>query len=122
MTNQDQNAAIAKWMGWNPTKDFVEYMWAPGHITPVQAKWKRGLDYLVETPNYCGDLNLIFEAESKLTRDQFIDYVDSWLCCAVADKPGNVCSDDTGWAPAMVHANAAIKAECLLRTLNLWTD
>src|SRR5687767_12950180 len=93
MTAREQNEAIARWMD-------------AGDVL-------RGI-------NYCGDLNAMHESEKRLSKEQFIYYVDSWLCRVVADNPGSVFSDDTGLAPAMVHATAAQRAEALLKTLGLW--
>ena len=101
MTEQEQNIAIAQWMGWyniGIEKDLPEYgMTGPGPLEKI--------------PNYTQDLNAIHEAEKKLSHDQrevFLEWLgQEWDYCVTSQFE-------------VAHATAAQRSEALLKTIGEW--
>lgn len=94
MTNHEQNKAIAEATG---IRD----------VPTLTQSFTSSLDWM--------------RAEATLTPEQFINYVDRHLF-EECRGDNAIWSTISKWAPAMVHATAAQKAESFLRTLNLWVD
>ena len=92
MTESDINVAIAEVCGIKKSRhngqdvwEFYPMMW---HLYP---------------PQYTRDLNLMHQVESRLTEDQWVNYVE--------------CLGDKG-----IHATARKRAEALLKTLEKWEE
>jgi len=119
MTPEAQRIAIAEACGWKrvtgesvqcPAYAFIlidpnnfQVAWTHSSVTALTK-------YL---PDYLNDLNAMHEAEKILTHKQRIDHME-WL---------GMCSDDYGsevWA--YVHADAAQRADALLRTIGRWEE
>jgi hypothetical protein len=69
MTLEAQNKALAEFAGWKNISDqkkMVDFMWAPGHISEMQAHWQLGDRFAHELPNYLGSLDAIREVEKLL--------------------------------------------------------
>lgn len=98
MTPQQQNEAIAKWMGWEPVDwddDKTVYWWKrPGAYAPERC-----------VPDFVNDLNVMVTAEDKLNGQARERYID--LC---------------GFRWEALQVPASKRAEALLRTLGLWVE
>lgn len=108
MTPQQQNEAIAKWMGWTKGRVSVLGSW----ISP------QGLRD--DLPKYCSDLNAMHEVESNLKSKgagQWTDYL-----VRLGLNHGMVDGRSYLLAWNFTHATAAQRAEALLKTLSLWVE
>jgi hypothetical protein len=104
MTDEQINAAIARECGW---EDVCQHPKNPNVWVGKHA------GTLVEVPNFCGDLNDMYEAEKVLKGyRQIATYV--WH---LENRAGD-------WSTQMMatHATARQRAEAFLKTLGKWEE
>ena len=114
MKPEQQRIAIAKACGWKNCGWDTPHGFSfscPCGAHPDNA----GYITLSVLPDYLNDLNVMREAEGKLTLPQFRTYCDCLFAVAVEFY------GPTGTHYAM-QSTAAQRAEAFLRTLTLWTD
>jgi hypothetical protein len=101
MTNEQINIAIAQACGWTEIDGLsaMGFMGKPPHKLC-------SFDYL---PDYCNDLNAMFEAEKSLTREQI-----EVFCEQLNPKTHGV-----WWG---IHATAHQRAEAFLKTIGKWKE
>ena len=104
MTDQEINQAIAEACGWKRCKYCADY----GHKS-----WRYPSDdgCQPELPNYCDDLNAMFEAEEWLLQQPI-----------ARGKARTMLELLAGMATHHWHANARQRAEAFLRTVGKWKD
>lgn len=113
MKPEDQNIAIAEWVGWKEVmyrhQSFASC--ATTGIDPLEPSNSVGMKVYKQIPNYHGDLNAIHECENKLR--------GSAIWSEYKRRLSIICS--TGFE-FPVDATASQRCEALLRTLNLWKE
>lgn len=105
MTPNQQNEAIAKWMGWTKGQATVLGSW----ISPVGIR--------DELPDYVNDLNAMSTAETKLRNIGGFGWTDHLRALGHRDALLDMSSDDF-WQLACAPARE--RSEALLKALNLW--
>lgn len=117
MTEYDQRIALAEFEGW--TKCRVVIKGAGGcdrdgspHGMPP------GKNYEAPLPDYLHDLNAMHRVEHKLDELQRQAYV-TFLTSRMWLPDGDI---TTGACFQALHADAAQRAEALLRTIGKWTE
>jgi hypothetical protein len=127
MTNNDQNTLIAKACGWSwkliprYIQDDLGNGWERDGdeweiTTPKGAKYHR-IDWIDGIPNYVENLNSIYEAEEILLVDMGDRHeYHRQLVLLTENKEDNMWKHNWNF----IHCSAAIKAEALLKTLDLW--
>jgi hypothetical protein len=109
MSPEKQRIAIAGACGWTEIQP-SEY--APfGKPYLVGRSPNKFVENLLNIPDFCNDLNAMYEAEKALTEGQRIDYVAKHLWEIV---PAKYCFAHYFWA------TAAQRAEAFLRTIGKW--
>jgi len=130
MTECEQRVSIAKWIGWkikhSPT---FNHLCRPGeetgvccgkHLTDSEifdlflAPNECGPGYVI--PDYTRDLNAIHKAEMNLTFENRIVFVDNLRFILREPHPEQFIME----VARLASAKANIRAEALLRTLDLW--
>ena len=106
MTNEQINVAIAEACGWK-------------EITNCTCGGKKGGCPLgghasSYTPNYCGDLNAMHEAEKVLAPKNWDRFSENWHNYYMHLRRGD--------ADRAIHATARQRAEAFLRTLGKWEE
>lgn len=103
MTSEQQRIAIGEWVGWQRGTP----RWNFGRICNARFETAEQL------PDFCGDLNVIHEAEKHLAAHQWSEYRLTLT---------EVCTHYrlADWQGYAINASAAQRAEALLRTLGLW--
>src|SRR5690242_18745068 len=96
-----QRIAIAEWCGWK----LLGY----SMMTPVGVT-RGNEDIIKPLPDYLNDQNSMWEAESKLSPEEWGRYARS------------LASNDDIQAYAMIHATPRQRAKSLLKSINLWRD
>lgn len=109
MTPQQQNEAIAKWMGWKVSPDKSTVM-GPVWISPD--------GYEVPLPpDFVNDLNAMHEVEAKLELRQHTYFAVTLRQIVSTHRYARW---HAIWECS--HATAAQRAEALLKTLGLWVE
>ncbi len=107
MTTEEINIAIAEACGWTKIEDPTHYLWKRANT-----EWRGGFEYATELPDYCNDLNAMYEAEKTLIY-KYREYEDRlWF---IVQRDGKELAFTS-------HATAPQRAEAFLRTLNLWKE
>lgn len=99
-TDEELNAVILKWMGWEKQ----EYGWKQYDSTGLR------IDKRPDPPDYVHDLNEIHEAEKKLKNKwEAYDFMvnEKWM----QHKPGD------SWCGYVIHASARQRAEALVAVI-----
>lgn len=108
MNPEKQRIAIAEFCGWRlrPYGDMLVWYNPQGHACPIERGHRNDC-----IPDYINDLNAIHKAEKLLTDEQWLKYCKN-LDQVVPYKrhAGNI------------HANAAQRAEALLKTIGKWEE
>lgn len=105
MTDEQINERIAKLQGYDFDPECARGCWSRGRWVQApngELLFKHGI------PNYAGDLNVMHEAEKRLTD------IDDWM---LYDKA--LAETTSGFT---YHATARHRAEAFLRVLGLWED
>lgn len=115
MTNEEQNIAIAKWLGWTSITKTHHLL---GIVPDAEMMDSQDADItLVPIPDYGSDLNAMHEAELKL------DY-ETW--CLFRMNLGDVVKNKQhlNWITPYnyVSATSSQRLEALLRTIGKWKD
>jgi hypothetical protein len=103
MTNEQINIAIAETCGW---KNYG-LGWSHSSLPPQANVYGRKL------PNYCNDLNAMWEAETHLTPDQQVEF---------AYQLSEIVAPITGESWMLIHASAFSRAKAFLRTVGKWEE
>ena len=101
MTNEQINAAIAEACGWVPNCD-------------QGICWDQHGAAIITTPNYCGCLNAMHEAEKVLAPRSWNNFSENWW-----NYSRNLACISDGRS---IHATARQRAEAFLRTLGKWEE
>lgn len=126
MSPEEQNKAIAAYLGWTEFEIYEDNAGPPIHCAyspPTIGFSKSGdWEYLKPKdkkafPNYTRDLNAMHEAEKVLLEAQWSEYRDE-LRTVVLGSVRMV----SQWTKADLHATAAQRCEAFLRVLNLWKE
>jgi len=129
MTPEAMNVKLAEFDGKNPYRWTFNFQHEEGFDSVIyesedQAKrewitiysgpkYAGPIERIIQTPDYCNDLNAIHEVEAKLTEEQWEEY---------EVELGNVLFEATSRRLRhrdYIHATAAQKAEALCRALGL---
>jgi hypothetical protein len=103
MNNEKINIAIAETCGWK------NYGLGWGHSSlPPQANV-----YGRKLPDYCNDLNAMWEAEAHLTPDQQVEF---------AYQLSEIVAPITGESWMLIHASALSRAKAFLGTVGKWEE
>lgn len=121
MTDQEINIAVAEACGWKailrPCDEDYHYQTtdnlerAEGRVTG----WRRVASLREPIPDYCNDLNAMYEAEKAAVNfNNILDYHRELLNVIIRDQewPQSIC----------IGVSARQRAEAFLKTLNLWTN
>ena len=115
MTNEQINIAIAQACGWTNVAHNTVFS-GRKIARGVFGNSPSGGEYRL-TPNYCGDLNDMHEAEMCIPEDKQALY-DSHLVAIVGKE--------TGLMPSLqfrcIHASAKQRAKAFLRTVGKWEE
>jgi len=108
---------------------FDAQFWANNpHLTPVHPVEFPGFESIAVVPDYLNDLNAMHEAWNKCIRnkDDLEDAFTHYLLVSVKRVGARSYPHSPDYSTADIaiisNANAAQRAEALLRTLNLWND
>ena len=101
MTPEAQQIAIAEACGWIRTND-----WASGWMIKTD-NWPRGIPGTL--PDYFNDLNAMHQVEKILNADQL-------------EQHRNHLAQIEGSFMHAINADASVRAEAFLRTINKWID
>ena len=110
MTDIEINTAISAACGWKPCEQCLRHGYKDQWRTPSGD----GCEHVSELPNYCHNLNMMWEAEAVLGSAGRIIYQDKLIDTGTKDN--NCCNWD------IIHATARQRAEAFLRTIGRWTD
>lgn len=116
MTDEEINIAIAEACGWRKCTRGCGCE-QPHWDHPEDVKLGGHGERIYELPDYCNDLNDMYEAEKILTHDKQMQYVRYIANPWDTDPNGNYWKM---WLCA--SATARQRAEAFLKTLNLWKD
>jgi hypothetical protein len=109
MTDQEINAAIAEWCGWQDIYAVNNKLCG----LPPHGYFKASeMMYHTDIPDYLNDLNAMHKAEDTLTPDQLTEY------CNRLTAP--VSAVGIPHKSKGIRATARQRAEAFLRTLNLY--
>lgn len=124
MTPEAQRIAIAQACGWKienyGPSGYEKLYWRlrrPDGIIIVAEMTGEACSrsqFVHSAPNYLKDLNVIHEAEKRLTEEQWEIYL------RILSR--NITRTWWEGARAVCHATAAQRSEAFLKTLNLWDD
>jgi len=104
MTNEQMNIAVAETCGWTDIKHGVGFR-------PVAKEFSDESKSFV--PDYCNDLNAMWEAEAHLTPDQQVEF---------AYQLSEIVAPITGESWMLIHASAFSRAKAFLRTVGKWEE
>ena len=108
MTTEQINKAIAEACGWTGITLRVH-----GIGGPRLAGFHKEAGVHKFLPNYCGDLNAMWEAEAHLTPEQQDDF---------AYYLSEIVAPITGESWKSIHASAMSRAKAFLRTFGKWEE
>lgn len=119
LSDDELNIKVAESCGYthHSTQELVDGLKASGHVIsnyPVGYFWRNPAGQIVAVPNFCNDLNLIYQAEEFLTGKLAGDY-DSILWIILKEEWYKVSRNTTilsSW-----HATARQKAEAFVMTM-----
>jgi len=118
-SNQEKCKLIHQACGWKPSKGkLVNYMWAPGHISEVEADFERNGDFSVGFLSYDTSLDAMHEAEKVLSHDEMCQYVK--LICDLQFSTNQEGEWSTYDVVNVAHAEAHVKAQAFGIVLKLW--
>jgi hypothetical protein len=109
MTDKQINEAIAEACGW---ECIVPDVW---HHGPVG--YSKGIpDVRTKIPDYCNDLNAMYEAEEQMDEIDWVFFMTELSTLVRLPKQAEV------QIKQLVHSTARHRAQALLRVLGKWED
>lgn len=128
MTEQEQNIAVAKLLGFVNKPERYDFCGEQGVCDNWLLYNNRGEIIKNGLPNYVKDLNAVFDAESLLTDDEYTRYEDLMWSIQVERigfAPKTIGSVMLNWPKERFRGSSAssdIRTESLLRIKGLWKE
>lgn len=116
MTNEEMRVAIAETMGWKDMSFSTSWLTLPNGKKRF-LNWSEGESWEDAVPDYPNDLNAMAEVEEWLLVHQpkKLTYYENEIGWMLTD--GGPVPDFK-----LIHASAAVRAECFLRTIGKWKE